>query len=226
MLFMSILLQKSLLLLLKVKVIAFTIWEIKKKPEIANNEKYAARHWRQIFPVVENPEIIKFDSNDISYYNYCIEGLLLSYFHNGIDLNPDYQRSSVWTEEQKVKLIDSIYRHINIGSIVLVEKKWFNNQEIVSDMYEILDGKQRLSAIIDYVSSKFPYRGKYYYELSGATRSEFENQQILVGKLSLGRGGAAYDKNKVIEQFIRLNECGTSMDISVIERAKQMIEKH
>ena len=47
-----------------------------------------------------------------------------------------------------------------------------------------------------------------------------------VFKLNLGRGGVAYDRNKVIEQFIRLNECGTSMDNSVIERARQMIEKH
>ena len=91
-------------------------------------------------------------------------------------------------------------------------------------MYEILDGKQRLSAIIDYVSSKFTYRGKYYHELSGATRSEFENQQILVGKLNLRRNGIACDKNKVIEQFIRLNECGTSMDKEIIDKAKKMIK--
>lgn len=199
-------------------------WEINKNPEIANTPSYTAKNWSHVYPVVENPVDLKFDSSDVIYSNCCIDGLLTKYFHFGIDLNPKYQRGNVWTEEQKVKLIDSIYRDINIGSIVLVEKQWFNEYNVVSEMYEVLDGKQRLTTIIDYISSKFKYRGKYYYELSENTRHEFENKQILVGNLKLNRESQTYNRKKVLEQFIRLNECGTSMEKSIIDNAKKMIE--
>lgn len=201
-------------------------WEIKKNPEIADIPHYEARHWIDVFPYIENATSLEFEQSNVSYSNMCLDSILINYFKFGIDLNPEYQRGDVWTEEQKVKLIDSIYRDINIGSIVLVEKKWFNNNhEVTSEMYEILDGKQRLTAIIDYFSSKFKYRGKYFYELSDCNRSEFGNQQILVGTLRLNKKDDEYNRKKVIEQFIRLNEGGTSMDKAIIEKAKEMINE-
>jgi len=199
-------------------------WTVKKNPEIANNAQYVVKHWRHIFPDNSNPSIINFERSNVNYSNMCIGSVISKYFDFGIDVNPEYQRGSVWTEEQKILLIDSIYRNINIGSLVLVEKQWFDDKHnITSEMYEILDGKQRLSAIIDYVSSKFPYKGKYYYELSEGTRNTFENQSILLGILVLDKKDNIYNRKKVIEQFIRLNECGTTMEKSIIDKAKEMI---
>jgi hypothetical protein len=200
-------------------------WEVKKNPEIENNPHYRPVHWSHVFPVVAEPMTIDFVESDVNYSNTCISGLLMKYFKFGIDMNPEYQRGNVWTEEQQVKLIDSIYSNINIGSFVLVEKKWFENYNVVSDMYEILDGKQRLTAIIDYVSSKFTYRGKYYHELSEYTRSKFENQQILIGMMKLSKKDDSYNRKQVIKQFIRLNECGTSMEKSIIDKAKEIVNE-
>lgn len=199
--------------------------EIKKNPEIENNFDYSVKHWSQVFPYVENAETIEFEKNEIIYYNMCIDNIISKYFKFGIDLNPEYQRESVWTEEQKVLLIDSIYKSINIGAFVLVEKKWFNNNDVISEMYEILDGKQRLTAIIDYISSKFKYKGKYYHELSSKSRNEFENQPIMIGTLKLDRNDFSYNRKKIINQFIRLNECGTTMKKSVIDKAKELIKE-
>jgi hypothetical protein len=91
-------------------------------------------------------------------------------------------------------------------------------------MFEILDGKQRLTAIIDYVSSKFPYQGKYWHELSPYSQSQFENQGILIGEMKLNRKDNEYNRKQVIEQFVRLNEGGTSMDKEILDKAKKMIE--
>lgn len=56
-----------------------------------------------------------------------------------------YQRDYVWSQEDKESLIDSIFNHIEIGKFVLVFKGY------EGDMYEVLDGKQRLSALQEFL---------------------------------------------------------------------------
>jgi hypothetical protein len=200
-------------------------WQIEKNPELIDKPNYDVVHWSEVYPVIENPHVIKFNENNVRYYNQDINGLLTKFFHFGVDLNPEYQRGNVWSDEQKELLIDSIYKRINIGSFVFVEKKWFHNNDVTDYMYEILDGKQRYTAILDYIMGKFPYHGKYYHELSPVTRNEFENCQVLIGELQLDKNTSEYNKKKVLEQFIRLNECGTTMDKSIIENARKIMEK-
>lgn len=201
-------------------------YNIERNPECASNASYSVHHWMSVYPIIENPATIEFSRDMIKYSNQCIFGIINKIIHFGVDFNPEYQRGDVWTEEQKVKLIDSIYKNINIGAIVFVEKMWHNNKnQVTSDMFEVLDGKQRLTAIFEYMQSKFPYKGKYYYELSPLTRNLFEEQQVLIGELMLfkNNGQSFYNKNYVLEQFIRLNECGTTMKQETIEKAKDIL---
>jgi uncharacterized protein with ParB-like and HNH nuclease domain len=67
-------------------------------------------------------------------------------------MNPDYQRDLVWSLEDKVNLIDSIYNDIEIGRFAFIKTDYSkNNFDFDKDFYwEILDGKQRISAIIDF----------------------------------------------------------------------------
>lgn len=199
-------------------------WNIKKHPELANKPSYSVYHWRHVFPILEHAEVIEFTKSNISYYNQCLESLISKYFVFGIDMNPEYQRGLVWTEEQKVKLIDSIFNNVSIGAFVLAEKKWFTDGKVTSEMYEIVDGKQRLTAIVDFISSKFQYKGKYYHELAPITRHKFEDQQVLIGLLNLDKTDTEYNKKQVIEQFIRLNENGTIVDKKIIDKAKELIK--
>ena len=134
-------------------------------------------------------------------------------------MNPEYQRGNVWTVEQEEKLIDSIFKQINIGAFVFVEKDWACNGDVVDDMYEILDGKQRLTAILHFVEGKIKYNGLCYHEMSRYNQFFFEDTQILMGELKFRD---EYDKKKVLENFIRLNECGSTVDSSVIEKAKEI----
>lgn len=72
---------------------------------------------------------------------------------------PSWQRPLVWTLEQKVKFIESIWAGVDIGSYMVndqyeyvgkADKKSFRlNSEI------LLDGQQRLSAIEGYVTNQF-----------------------------------------------------------------------
>lgn len=59
-----------------------------------------------------------------------------------VDLDPPYQRGSVWTVEQRQDLIKSMLIGLPIGSVTV------NDRGVHKDpMYSVVDGKQRVEAI-------------------------------------------------------------------------------
>ena len=84
--------------------------------------------------------------------------LISRYYQDGIDVEPEYQREHVWELEDKQKLINSIFTGMDIGKFVVT----FNSNVLSHKdgfMYEIIDGKQRLTAIIEYYEDKFEWNG-------------------------------------------------------------------
>lgn len=80
------------------------------------------------------------------------------------DLNPDYQRRRRWSDDKKSKLIESIIINIPIPPVFLYEYDY--------GKYEVMDGKQRLSAISDFYSDSFSLTGlDEWAELNGKTYS-------------------------------------------------------
>src|ERR1035437_5757442 len=69
-----------------------------------------------------------------------------------LELNPPYQRRSVWTYNYKQFFIDSIVRNYPTQAIFL-------DLAIEPDqpsVYRVLDGKQRLTTLIDFTADTFP----------------------------------------------------------------------
>ena len=73
------------------------------------------------------------------------------------DLQPDFQRDIVWNIEKQQKLIDSIMRgwHIPPVHLVKIEGK---------EKFEVLDGKQRLFSIHDFLNDKFVFNSSFMPE--------------------------------------------------------------
>ena len=68
---------------------------------------------------------------------------------NNIDTNPDFQRPAVWTIPQKQLLIDSILRGYD------VPKFYWRLKSKKPDLYEVVDGQQRLRAIWEFLGGKY-----------------------------------------------------------------------
>lgn len=68
-----------------------------------------------------------------------------------IDLNPEMQRREVWDNKKKSKLIESIILNIPIPQIILAEKKEKKGT------YMVIDGKQRLLSIVQFLNSMSSY---------------------------------------------------------------------
>lgn len=65
-------------------------------------------------------------------------------------VNRRYQRKLVWTLEEKQKLVDSILNKYPIPAILIAER------EAAAGTYEIIDGLQRLHAIVSFIETTFP----------------------------------------------------------------------
>ena len=66
-----------------------------------------------------------------------------------IDTNPDFQRPPVWSRSQKQLLIDTILRSYDIPK--LYWRKTGSNP----DLYDVVDGQQRLRAIFEFYAGEF-----------------------------------------------------------------------
>lgn len=93
---------------------------------------------------------------------------------------PPFQRPLVWTEAQKIALIESIYMGLPIGSIV------WNRSKIASETDEwLLDGQQRASAIIGYMNNDFCVNGYFFGELPAIENAHFSRMTIPIIETSI-----------------------------------------
>jgi len=93
-----------------------------------------------------------------------------------INLEPDYQREPVWPIIKRIGLIDSIFRNIWIPPLVFSVHRPPGYTE---DVWNCVDGKQRLTSIRDFMDGLNPYKDpdtkvSWYY-----TGSRTKNKQII-----------------------------------------------
>lgn len=120
-----------------------------------------------------------------------------------LELNPDFQRGDVWSPAAKTFLIDTILRKLPIPKVYLRTKIDVLTKKSIR---EVVDGQQRLRAILDFAEDKFPlskraseYAGKKYSTLSPEEQQEYLQYPIAVDQLM----NASTDD--VLEVFARLN---------------------
>lgn len=86
-----------------------------------------------------------------------IQSVYSWYREDRLYVNRRYQRKLVWTLEEKQKLIESILKKYPIPAILIAEK------EDKAGAYEIIDGLQRLHAIVSFIETAFTTAdGKYF----------------------------------------------------------------
>lgn len=136
----------------------------------------------------------------------------------GIDLEPEYQRGLVWSDEQKWSLIDSIMKNIDIGKFTIIRRPWGknHNKPATPKLYEMLDGKQRLTTLWEYYTGQFKYKGLRYHELHPLDRIHFKNYRI-----SYAECEPLTDEQKY-RYFLKLNTTGVPIEQEHIERVRRL----
>lgn len=167
-------------------------------------------------------DVARFEEDDDIFFNYQQRDMR-SLMHMmckeyGIDLEPEYQRGLVWSDVQKWSLIDSIMKNIDIGKFTIIRRPWGSDHSkpMTPKLYEMLDGKQRITALWEFYTSQFKYNGLYYYELHPRDRSHFKNYRI-----SYAECEPLTDEQKY-RYFLKLNTTGVPIDQEHIERVRRL----
>jgi hypothetical protein len=173
--------------------------------------------WFSIRKYQENKstELIKNEDIKMNFMNQEIEGLFSKVYHFGVDFSPEYQRDFVWNLEDKITLIDSIFNNVEIGKFVFIHLGYSGDY-----LYEILDGKQRLRALLDFYEDRFQYKGKYFSNLSRKEQYFFKGYQISVAEM---RGEITREQK--LRYFLLLNRTGHVMAKEQLDKVEKMLNE-
>jgi hypothetical protein len=136
-------------------------------------------------------------------------------------LRPHFQRRSRWDAERQSKLIESFIMNMPVPPVFLYERT-FNS-------YEVLDGQQRITAIMDFYEGRLRLKGlERWTELNGMTYSQLPSKvragidRRSISSIVLLKESAASDEEAtIIKQllFERLNTGGVKLSPQEIRNA-------
>lgn len=141
-----------------------------------------------------------------------MESLLRRACCNELHDNPEYQRGYVWTDQDKENFITSVFEYIDLGKFVTVKYDWPNNR------VEVLDGKQRLNCISDFVLGKFKYKGMLWWEISRADRYTFKDRTIQIAELD----GSRLKLSDRLFLFLQVNAGGVPQTEEHLARVRDL----
>lgn len=112
---------------------------------------------------------------DLTVKGEAIERVYSNFRSERYVVNRRYQRKLVWSIEEKQSFIDSIASNYPVPIILLADPNTNGQGQV-----EIIDGMQRLNAVISFIENEFPVDGAYFDLNSLATtKSLLDNNDIM-----------------------------------------------
>lgn len=185
--------------------------------EMISKEKRPDSDGKPYFAKLKEHSI--FDDLHITEITSDINGMLYEFAAGSYDFNPVYQRNLVWTTEKKQAFIKKLI----IGDIDLCPTLIMPPFKEGRHEFEVLDGKQRMMAIIQFIQGQFPVEGFYYKDLSSGDVSRLMNSPFKYKQVKY------YDKNGLsemsleqkVELFLQINEYGQKVSDEHLAKIKE-----
>ena len=138
----------------------------------------------------------------------------------GLQLNPDFQRGHIWTEQQQILWLEFFLRGGKSGIDIYFNDPYFQNWgDEVKDLYKdfvCVDGLQRLTAVQRFIGNEIKVFGSYYKEYSDPRMLNSYSLIFHINDLK--------SKKEVLQWYLDMNAGGTPHTSEEIKRVKQMIE--
>lgn len=136
-----------------------------------------------------------------------------------LDLSPKFQRRSVWKSAAKSYFIDTLLRQMPVPPIYI---RLSQNEKKTRAVREVVDGQQRVSAVLDFMEGKFPlsrtldaeWRGKYFKELSEDLQNSIRDFTFSVEVFR------NVSDPEVLEVFARLNTYSVPLNAQELRNGK------
>lgn len=141
-----------------------------------------------------------------------------------------YQRDFVWTVEQNQRLIESIYKGISCGLILVRMRSWAELEKLVDigvdhkhiAWCDIVDGKQRLNAIKGFLNEEYPdLHGNYYSDLSKHAQYKLLEHQLF----QFAEMKEESTDEEVLYQFMKVNHEGVPQSKEHLDFVSSLLDK-
>jgi hypothetical protein len=137
-----------------------------------------------------------------------------------IEIDPDFQRGHVWSEQQQIAFVE----HIAMGGRGASDLMWnhpsyTNNEEtrcnLPTDTLILVDGKQRLTAVRRFMANEIPAFGHLLREYDGHMRLHCR-LRMNVNNLQTRR--------ELLQYYIQFNAGGVVHSDEEIERVRALLK--
>lgn len=136
---------------------------------------------------------------------------------SGLQLNPDFQRGHVWTQEQQIAYIEFLLREGRSGrDIYLNCPSWRGAvpQGAYND-FVCVDGLQRLTAVIRFIQNEIPAFSTLF--------RDYDDPNTLIGNTLHINVNTLPTKAAVLEWYLEMNSGGTPHAKAEIARVSAML---
>lgn len=176
---------------------------------------YQYTAWFEVIPKLILPVQAEFmgAKHRLNFSNAGVDSLIHKVVFFGIDFSPEFQRDYVWTQEDKEKFLDSVFKWQDIGKWILWKRPYPQKTVVV-------DGKQRLSTLVDFFLDKITWRGLHYSELDARSRYVFKEAPVQWAEVA-----ESTPYKDVLEIFLDMNTGGVPQLPEHIERVRKLWEE-
>ena len=136
-------------------------------------------------------------------------------------LDPAYQRDFVWTTDQKRHYIKNLFEDKAEITPTIVE--YYDDTH--THVYEVLDGKQRIKALLDFYNNEFDVEGLYFKDLTAEDQYFFENHRVVYTRVMNRANSSDLKLETKIQLFLEINLLGTRMSDEDLAKAQALLEK-
>ena len=146
-----------------------------------------------------------------------LEHSLKCYEENyGVDIDPDFQRGHVWVRAQQIAFVEHYLRGGRSSRILHWNCHDWN--EFSGDYPLVLiDGKQRLTAVLAFLQDKIPAFGRKL--------SEYEDKLTWGGPSFRFHINSLKTRTEVLQWYLELNEGGTVHTTDELKKVHALLKK-
>jgi hypothetical protein len=176
-----------------------------------------------IFKVDDIPQLIVMNGG-VTWSLSDIQGTLARWEKSyGLNIDPDFQRGHVWTQAQKVRFIEFLLRGGKVPPLRFNSPTFSGaRHERHSDLGEevvIVDGKQRLSACLEFLQNKVAVFGGY-------TLDQFDNpRKLLNGAEILYQVNKLQTRRELLEWYLQINEGQVAHTEEELQRVRALLRE-
>lgn len=141
----------------------------------------------------------------------------------GLDLDPEFQRGHVWNQEQRVRWVEYLLKSGRVHPnhpILLNHTNWLVGEREDGD-FVLVDGKQRLTATLDFLSGKFSIFHGFDGNPNGWLASDIPIREMRTCHLTIAINTLETRKD-VLSWYLELNEGAVAHSTSEIERVRKL----